>query len=126
MPDSSLTIDYTIASITNADDGYTTINWSMTFVGYSLGTTYTLSRTGDKFKTSDLALGVETTTDTPEAKRETLRTNFERVALAYFQAFAKTVRAGLAKDDLAFLDDETGDVEGLSTSPKISGSVVID
>jgi hypothetical protein len=120
MPDSSLSIDYTINSITNGSDGFTTIVWALTHDG----TATTENRTGDKFKTIDIANGVSTDDDNTE-KITKLKYNFELIARPYFQAFAQRIRLIQSRADIALLDDVTDTVEGLSVNI-ISGTVVLD
>jgi len=123
MSDSSLSIDYTIASITNTSDGFSTIAWSLTHVDTGLNE----SRTGDKFKTEDITNGISTTDDDNPTKIDKLKTNFETKALPYFQAFAKRVRLAQGQSDIALLDDIDDSVSGLSVMDiNFSGSVTID
>jgi hypothetical protein len=123
MPDSSLTIAYTITSITNSADGLSTIVWSMSHSGTSL----TESRPGDKFKTSDLTSNIITSTDDGSTKIGKVKANFENFAVPYFQAFAKRVRLAQEQTDANYLDELVGSVSGLSVgeAPSISGSVTI-
>jgi len=123
MPDSSLTIDYTITSITNSADGLSTIVWSMSHTGTSLDE----DRTGDKFRTEDLTANIETSTDDGSTKIAKVQANFENLAVPYFKAFAKRVRLAQEQADVNYLDDLVGDVEGFSVGqPKtISGSVTV-
>lgn len=123
MPDTSLTINYTITSITNTDDGLSTIVWSMTHPGTSL----TESHSGDKFKTADLTSNIITSTDDGSIKIAKVKANFENFAVPYFQAFAKRVRAAQNKSDVNYLDSLVGSVSGLSVgeAPSISGSVTV-
>lgn len=122
MPDASLTINYTITSITSTPDGVSTIVWSMSHVGTSL----TESRPGDKFKTEDLTANIETTNDDGSTKIGKVKANFENFAVPYFKAFAKRVRLAQEQADVAFLDDVVDSVEGFSVGGvEISGSVVI-
>ena len=89
----------------------------------------TSSRTGDKFKTSDLANGVESR-DADYDKLLKLQANFETLAAPYFKAFAVQARAAMDADFTGLLDDLTNDVEGFSVgnilNTPISGSVTID
>jgi hypothetical protein len=128
MSDTSITVEYSITTITNNANGLTTIVWEL-----SEGTTLlTESRTGDKFKTSDLAEGV-VTQDSDYDKLVKLQTNFETVAMPYFEAFAKRVRLAQDQSFTDLLETQTGDVEGLSVEtpaeepkkPILSGSVKI-
>lgn len=123
MPDTSLTIDYTIASLTNSADAMTTVVWSMSHVGTGL----TENRTGDKFKTDDLVGDINTTDDDGSTKIEKVKTNFEAKALPYFNAFAKRVRLAQEQADVAYLDDIVDEVTGLSMGggKPISGSVKV-
>lgn len=124
MSDSSLTITYTITSLTTAS-GMSTIVWNMAEAVSGA----TSSRTGDKFKTSDLASGVEST-DSDYDKLVLLQTNFETLAAPYFKAFAVQARAAMDADFTDLLDDLTDSVEGFSVgnilNTPLSGSVVID
>ena len=125
MSDSSLTITYEITTITTAN-GMSTIVWTMD----EAVSGETSSRTGDRFRTSDLASGVEST-DSDYDKLVTLQTNFEALAAPYFAAFAIVVRAALDADFSELLETApaTGEVTGLSVSNAlkmpISGSVVV-
>jgi hypothetical protein len=123
MADASLTIQYTITTITTAN-GMSTIVWSM----FEAISGETSSRTGDRFKTSDLADGVEST-DADYDKILKLQANFEALAEPYFRAFAIQCRAAM---DAAFVEDlETivDTVEGFSVGGAIkmpiTGSVTV-
>ena len=124
MSDSTLTITYTITSITTTG-GMSTIVWNMAEAVSGA----TSSRTGDKFKTSDLAEGVESTQSDYD-KLLKLQANFEALAAGYFKAFAVQARAAMDADFTNLLDDQAGDVEGFSVgnilNTPISGSVTID
>lgn len=122
MPDSSLTIDYTITSITNSADGLSTIVWSMSHTGTEL----TENRTGDKFKTADLTSDINTSDDDGSTKITKVKANFENFADPYFKAFAKRVRLAQEQADVNYLDDLVSSVSGMSTEMKsISGSVIV-
>lgn len=124
MSDTSITITYTITSLTTTG-GMSTIVWNMAEAVSGA----TSSRTGDKFKTSDLADGVESTQSSYD-KLVKLQANFEALAAGYFRAFAVQARAAMDADFTNLLDDQTGDVEGFSVggilNAPISGSVTID
>lgn len=124
MSDSTLTITYTITSLTTSN-GTSTIVWNMAEAISGA----TSSRTGDKFKTSDLADGVESI-DSDYDKLLKLQANFETLAAPYFKAFAVQARAAMDADFTNLLDDLTNDVEGFSVgnilNTPISGSVTID
>lgn len=124
MSDSTLTITYTITSITTTG-GVSTIVWNMA----EAISGETSSRAGDKFKTSDLANGVDSR-DSDYDKLVKLKANFEALAAGYFRAFAAQARATMDATFTNLLDDETGDVEGFSVggilNKPISGSVTID
>lgn len=124
MSDSTLTITYTITSLTTSN-GTSTIVWNMAEAISGA----TSSRTGDKFKTSDLANGVESR-DADYDKLLKLQANFETLAAPYFKAFAVQARAAMDADFTNLLDDLTNDVEGFSVgnilNTPISGSVTID
>jgi hypothetical protein len=113
MSDASISVSYTITSITNAPNGLSTVVWGMSESTTSLAE----SRLGDKFKTSELASGVETA-DTGAQKTQKIKANFERVALPYFKAFAERVRFTQDQTFAELFDDETGEVEGSGTVPK--------
>lgn len=123
MSDSTLTITYTITSITTTG-GMSTIVWNMAEAVSGA----TSSRTGDKFKTSDLADGVDSR-DSDYDKLLKLQANFEALAAGYFKAFAVQARAAMDADFANLLDDSTNDVEGFSVgnilNTPISGSVTI-
>lgn len=128
MPDTSITIDYTIASITNSADGLSNIVWSMSHTGTSL----TESRTGDKFRTADLTSNILTSEDDGGTKINKVKANFENFAVPYFTAFAKRVRLAQEQADIGYLDDSTGSVTGLSvpsvesvSEPYTTGTVTI-
>ena len=123
MPDTDLTIDYTITSIVNTADGISTIVWSMSHIGTGLDE----DRTGDKFRTEDLTSDINTTDDDGSTKIEKVKTNFENFAVPYFKAFAKRIRLAQEQADVDYLDDLVDSVSGFSAgqAKSISGSVVV-
>jgi len=120
MPDSTLTIDYSITSVTNNADGTTTLAYTLSFDNPVV----TQNRT-DKFRTSELAAGINTSTDDGLTKLEQLKENFVNLANAYLKEFAKKVRQEQEKQDALLIDDALGEVSGLSTTLNISGSVTV-
>lgn len=111
MPDTTLSIDYTITSITSTADGLSTVVWSMSHTGTSL----TENHAGDKFRTVDLTSNIETSQDDGGTKINKVKANFENFAIEYFKAFAKKVRLAQEQADAEYLTGETGTVAGLST-----------
>lgn len=123
MADASITIAYTITTITTAN-GMSTVVWSMS----EAISGETSNRAGDRFKTSDLADGVEST-DSDYDKLVKLTANFEALAEPYFRAFAIQCRAAMDADFSELLETQTGDVEGFSVGAgiqmPITGTVTI-
>ena len=123
MADASLTITYTITTITTAN-GMSTIVWSMD----EAISGETSARAGDRFKTSDLSDGVEST-DSDYDKIVKLQANFEALAEPYFRAFAIQVRAKMDSDFAEELETITDTVEGFSIGGTlkmpITGTVVV-
>lgn len=123
MADASITIAYTITTITTAN-GMSTVVWEMS----EAVSGETSSRAGDRFRTSDLADGVEST-DSDYDKLVKLTANFEALAEPYFRAFAIQVRAAMDADFSELLETQTGDVEGFSVGGgiqmPITGTVTI-
>ena len=124
MADASLTITYTITTITTAN-GMSTVVWQMD----EAISGETSSRTGDRFKTSDLADGVEST-DSDYDKLTKLQANFEALAEPYFRAFAVQCRAAMDASFVEDLETISDTVEGFSVGnafkTPITGTVVVN
>jgi hypothetical protein len=121
MADTSITVEYTITSITHTSNGLSTVVWSMSHDGTALEE----DRTGDKFKTADLSTGISST-DSDYDKGVKVQRNFEDIASPYFKSFAVRVRLAQDQSFANYLDDQTGEVGSLSTSDKpIKGTVIV-
>jgi hypothetical protein len=119
MPDSNITISYSVTSVV--------VNGMSTTIGFTLSYGEISQEYNMTFSTEALTNGVNTTNDTDEVKLLAIKNNFQNVALSQFTLFAKKAQLAQDQSDLSLFNNATGSGSFTSSSvePCFTGEITI-